>query len=150
MTTPYNNTETSQQRAQELDESGTAAEREQDILAYMVSRGAAGSTSKEYAVARGFRADGVPSWVTGAFSTLHKARKVTRLKERRPKGRGAAYVYVDNNHVNGRPVKEFKSNEGITDEDREAFRWYVDMIEDRGDRASANGRNLADRLKRFL
>lgn len=150
MTTPHNRTETSRSRAEYLDESGTSLERAQAIRTFLAARESYGSTSKEFAAAHGF--DSLPTWVTGAFSTLHESGHIVRINERRPKGRGSAYVYVDPKWVGFRDTVPFKSNEGITQEDRLAFYWAIDSIA----AAKESGRNiderwddLASRLKRL-
>lgn len=149
-TTPHNRTETSRSRAEYLDESGTAAERAQDIRAFLEARGPQGSTSKEYARHRGF--DSLPTWVTGAFSTLHELGHIVRIDERRPQGRGSAYVYVTEAWVGGRPTVPFKSNTGVTMEDRQAFYWAIDSIaaaKESGKRLDERWDDLAARLKRL-
>lgn len=137
MSTPYNHTATSRDRAVYLDESGTAGERRQDILQALRSRGTTGLTSKEYAVLRGF--DSLPTRVTGCFTTLHAEGDIARIDERRPEGRGSAYVYVDLHSVFDRDEVPYRSNKGVTSEDRDVFRAAIGKI----DEAIAAGKPLA-------
>lgn len=149
--TPYNHTQTSRDRARYLDESGTGAERRQDILGALRAAGTRGMTSKEYAESRGF--DSLPTWVTGAFTAIHADGDIARIDERRPEGRGSAYVYVDLRHVFSREEVPYRSNKGISTADRDAFRWAVDQIaaaKAAGKSLSAEWDDLSDRLKGLL
>lgn len=100
---PYNGssgwsgTQTSKERAEEADSSGTTSKRQREVLAVVDVHGAYGVTVKDLR-------ESLPlhhGQASGALSNLHKDGRIARLAETRDRCK----VYVLPEHVGGREVE---------------------------------------------
>lgn len=149
LTTPHNGVDTSMERAADLDESGVAHAHQTSILLDLGRAGYEGLTTSEFAMRAGYNA--LPTWVTGTFTTLHKAGHISRLVDKRGEGR-KSHIYVLNRYVLDRPTKPYLGqgkNILIQPHERENIREVIDAIDAK---ASANPlwRGHAEFLRRLL
>jgi DNA-binding MarR family transcriptional regulator len=105
---PYNGSsgwsgsDTSKERADNADHSGTTASRQQKTLTMLSILGRRGITARNLSEWTGLHR----GTTSGILSNLHKAGRVARLQERRD----GCLVYVLPEHVNGREVGQYTPN----------------------------------------
>lgn len=93
-TSGWTSTDTSEDRARSMDESGQTAKYQDSALAYLEDVAEWGATWRELAEYLGAH----HGTASGILSILHKAGKIARLAERRDKCK----VYVLPRHIAGR------------------------------------------------
>jgi hypothetical protein len=101
-TSGWSGSDTSRERAQADDASGTTAQRQADMIAHLDKAGANGLTYRELVDITGMH----HGQVSGPLSNLHKAGEIARLKEVRHKCK----VYVLPEYVGGRDTEQYKRN----------------------------------------
>jgi len=98
-TSGYSGSETSEARAREADSSGETSRRQKAVLAYLAIRGVYGATWRDVSAVLTIHHGSA----SGVLSNLHKAGRITRLKEARQRCK----VYVLNEHVGGRDTEPY-------------------------------------------
>lgn len=109
-TSGHSGSDTSRERAEREDKAGITQRRQNETLAYVASFGIDGVTVVDLREITGWH----HGQASSALSTLHKAGRLDRLKERRD--RCAIYVHPD--YTAGRETAPYKRNRGV-DEARE-------------------------------
>lgn len=95
-TSGWSGSETSRERAVELDRSGRTAKRQKDTLRHVLYSTKEGITWKELSDLTGWH----HGTASGVLSVLHKAGKIERLRLTRNK----CAIYVHPDYVLGRPI----------------------------------------------
>ena len=101
-TSGWSGSDTSRERAERLDNSGTTSQRQAFVIRYLDALGPHGATWQELATATGLHHGSA----SGVLSVLHKEGLIARLSNRRNRCK----VYVGLDHVHGRETEPHKAN----------------------------------------
>lgn len=106
-TSGWSGTDTSEDRANEADASGTTARRQAEVLYLLDLRADRGMTVAELRQLAGWEHHGTSS---GTLSVLHKTGRIARLVEKR----GKCHVYVVPESVHGRDTQPHGRADTVT------------------------------------